>query len=55
MGARSALKVPEEASTTDDVLQSGKGVRIILELYPDGRCLHRIDGVTVHTHYIQVR
>lgn len=55
LGPRAALgaarpQAVQRPSTLDDVRNSGRGVRILLELYPDGTCLHRVDGVVVNKH-----
>lgn len=56
-GALSAARpqAAQKPSTLDDVRNSGNGVRILLELYPDGTCLHRVDGMIVHTHPVKLQ
>ncbi len=51
---RSIASLAEEymgpAATKDEVLNSGKGFRLMIELYPSGECVHRLDGVETHRH-----
>jgi hypothetical protein len=42
--ARAPASVPDSSATIDDVLHSGSGVKITLELYPNGDCVHKLDG-----------
>jgi hypothetical protein len=42
----------EPASTRADVLKSGNGVRILIELYSDGHCIHRENGIPVLKHQV---
>lgn len=55
LGARSALKTPEKASSKEDVLNSGKGVRILLELHTTGECVHKINGTRVESHFVKLK
>lgn len=45
----------EKASSKDDVLKSGKGVRITLELHAHGECVHKIDGTRVGSHPVKLK
>lgn len=45
----------EPASTREDVLKSGKGVRITLELHAHGECVHKIDGTRVGSHPVKLK
>jgi hypothetical protein len=45
----------ETASLKDDVLKSGKGVRITLELHAHGECVHKVDGTRVGSHPVKLK
>ncbi len=45
----------ETAATRDDVLKSGKGVRITMELHAHGECVHKIDGTRVGSHPVKLK
>ena len=54
MAARSMASAPARApATKDDVLNSGQGVKILLELHKDGSCRHYIDDQLTHQHQVQ--
>lgn len=56
LSARSQTKsaLPKEA-TREDVLNSGRGVRILLELHANGECIHRMDGEITHRHLVRLK
>ena len=45
----------ETASLRDEVLKSGKGVRITLELHAHGECVHKINGTRVGSHPVKLK
>ncbi len=55
LSARSrTMTLPKEA-TREDVLNSGRGVRILLELHANGECIHKINGTRVESHFVKLK
>jgi hypothetical protein len=54
MAARRGPAAVETPSTQDDVLNSGRGVRITLELHVSGECVHKINGTPVESHSVDM-
>lgn len=48
--ALASIQTAEPELTAKDVMESGKGVRIWMELHADGTCVHKIDGTLVESH-----
>lgn len=56
LGARSPASAPSTApSTKEDVLNSGNGVKILLELHNDGSCRHYLNDELTHQHQVQLK
>lgn len=49
------LAQAEVALTPEDVLNSGNGVRILMELHADGTCVHKEDGIVVGSHPVNLK
>ncbi len=53
-GAGATRQAVEAPSTPQDVLNSGRGVRVIIELHADGQCVHREDGRELARHTVDL-
>ncbi len=55
LGARRSIASNERASTQEDVLQSGRGVKITMELLKNGECVHKENGIRKGSHFVDLR
>ncbi len=55
LSARRPASVKEVPSDPDEVWESGRGVRITLELKADGECVHKINGTHVGSHQFDLK
>ncbi|MBY0517089.1 MAG: matrixin family metalloprotease [Bacteriovoracaceae bacterium] len=54
LGAKRSIASVEKASTHEDVMQSGRGVKITMELLKDGECVHKENGIRQGSHFVDL-